>query len=82
MTVRDWLVAQTLNSFGGLRVNLRQLSEEEVLRCLEVEASSQRRQSVTDRLIKRAVRLRELSYARHLKEKFNGTHPVEDPVAR
>lgn len=55
-----------------------ELTENEVLACLEVESASLRRQTVIDRLISRAVRLRELSYAAQLKERFNGTHPESD----
>ena len=50
-----------------------ELTEAEVLAALELEAGSQRRQSVVDRLISRAVRLKEISYSTILKEKYNGT---------
>lgn len=73
MAVRNWIVGQSLASYAGLRKHLRQLTEEEVLACLDVEAASLRRETVIDRLISRAVRLRELSYATHLKEKYRGT---------
>lgn len=81
MSVRRGLVAQALESFQGLAAAINELTEEEVLACLELEAASLRRQSVIDRLISRAVRLRELSYVAYLKEKFHGTHP-EDPHPR
>ena len=71
-----------LKSFAGLTKALDELTEEEVLACLELEAGSRRRQSVLDRLISRAVRLNELSYNLKLKEKFHGTHPLEDHVRR
>lgn len=47
---------------------LPELTEEEVLACLELEAGSQRRQSVTDTLVKQAVRL----YSNRLQENPNG----------
>ena len=78
MSVRRALVAQALESFQGLAAALHELTEEEVLACLEVESASLRRRSMLDRLISRAVRLRELSYAAQLKEKFHGTHPESD----
>lgn len=67
------MVGVALDSFQGLASVINELTEEEVLACLELEAATLRRQSVVDRLISRAVRLRELSYAQHLKERFNGT---------
>jgi hypothetical protein len=73
MSVRRALVAQALESFQGLTAALNELTEDEVLVCLELEAASRRRLSVIDRLISRAARLRELVYVAHLKEKFRGT---------
>lgn len=67
-----------LESFQSLTAALNGLTEEEVLACLELEAASLRRQSVIDRLISRAARLRELSYVAYLKEKFHGTPVLED----
>ena len=71
--VRKFLVNQALASFGALAERLNELTEAEVLAALELEAATNRRQSPIDRLISRAVRLNELNYQRHLKEKFNGT---------
>ena len=73
MSVRKWYVARALESFSGLRETLNELTEDEVIACLELEAGSQRRLSVIDRLISRAVRLQEIRYSSHLKEKFHGT---------
>ena len=78
-SVRQWHISQALDSFQSLQAVLNDLTEAEVIRCLELESASQRRSSVIDRLISRAVRLRELTYAAYLKEKFNGT---QDPHAR
>ena len=78
MSVRSWYVGEALTSFKSLNRFLSELTEEEVLHCLKLEAASLRRQTVIDRLISRAVRLRELFYSRQLKEKFHGTLPIED----
>lgn len=70
MSVRKWYVSEALTSYARLTELLPELTEEEVLACLELEAASTRRESVLDRLISRAVRLNELHYQRQLKEKF------------
>lgn len=79
MATRKNLIREALASFVGLTRALHELTEEEVLACLALEAASQRRQSFIDRLISRAVRINELSYSTRLKEKFHGTHPQQDP---
>jgi hypothetical protein len=76
MSVRRWYIDQALKNFPTLVSVLAELTEEEVLHCLDLEAATLRRRSVIDRLISRAVRLRELSYSRQLKEKFHGTSQV------
>lgn len=65
-------VTQALQSFVALNKVLDSLTEEEVLACLDLEAASQRRESVLNRLISRAVRLNEIKYASQLKEKYHG----------
>ena len=80
MPIRRSYIDLALSSFADLLKTLHELSEEEVLACLELEAGSRRRQSILDRLISRAVRLNELSYNRQLKEKFHGTRPQQDHV--
>jgi hypothetical protein len=82
MSVRKWYLDRALASFASLNQVLSELTEPEVLAALKLEAASLRRQSVIDRLISRAVRIRELAYSRQLKEKFHGTHPVQSPVRR
>ena len=77
MAVRKWHIAQAIGSFACLNSVINELTEEEVLAALELEAASQRRSTTIDRLISRAVRLREISYATALKEKFHGTHPQD-----
>ncbi|NQW82288.1 MAG: hypothetical protein HQ445_14050 [Polaromonas sp.] len=73
MSVRKWYIDQALQSFVRLNEVLSELTEAEVLACLDLEASSTRRLSVIDRLISRAVRLREIEYSNQLKGKYHGT---------
>lgn len=80
MSVRNWYVSESLESFQKLTQYLNELTEEEVIAALELEAASRRRRSIVDRLISRAVRLRELEYVAILKEKYHGTQPVESDV--
>lgn len=80
--VRKWYVGQALKSFTSLIGVLDKLTEKEVMAALALEAATKRRRSIIDRLISRAVRIRELAYSRQLKEKFHGTHPVQSPVRR
>ncbi len=70
MSVRRYYINQALTSMTSLRDTLNELTEEEVLACLKLEAGTLRRRSVLDRLIARAGRLHELRYTRQLKEKF------------
>ena len=63
--------SQALTSFKSLCDTLHELSEDEVLACLKLEAGTLRRPSVLNRLISRAGRLHEIRYTRQLKEKFS-----------
>jgi len=78
MSVRKWYVGQALQSFVELNRILPELTEEEVLACLKLEAATQRRRSVLDRLISRAVRLNEITYNLSLKEKYHGTSILQN----
>jgi len=82
MSVRSWIVAEALSSYGRLNELIQQLTEEEVLACLQLEAGSNRRATVIDRLISRAARLNELRYVTALKEKFHGKAEHQEPVRR
>lgn len=73
MSVRKWYLDQALSSFVRLNEVLNDLTEAEVLACLDLEGASQRRRSVIDRLISRAVRLKEIETNRQLKEKYLGS---------
>lgn len=80
MQVRQWHVTEALSSMRRLHELLDELTEAEVLAALELESGSQRRASIIDRLISRAVRLNELNYSTSLKEKYHGTRKLEDPL--
>lgn len=70
MAIRKWHVAETLKSMAGLIEFLPKLTEEEVLACLDLESQADRRKSIIDRLIARAVRLNELAYVKRLDKKY------------
>lgn len=76
--VSKYKVGQALRSVAGLNSVLNDLTEEEVLACLQLEAATRRRESVLNRLISRAARLNEITYVRQLKEKYHGkSNPVQ-----
>ena len=77
MPVRKFFIGKALTSFISLTRIIGELTEEEVLHCLKLEAGTLRRQSIIDRLISRAGRLHELRYTAILKEKFKW--PVNPP---
>lgn len=76
--IRQWHVQAVLESYQNLGVILPELTEQEVLRALEVEHRTRRRRSMIDRLIARATRLNEITYQLLLKEKY-ATPLVESP---
>ena len=79
MSVRKWQTSRALESYPALAEVINELTEEEVLHCLQLEAGTRRRRSLIDRLISRAVRIKEAEYSRQLKEKFHGTQANSDP---
>ena len=72
MSVRKWYIDQALESFQRLNEVIGELTAEEVTACLDLEAASRRRRSVTDRLISRAVRLNEIEFKSNLEKKYHG----------
>ena len=79
--IRKWYIDQALHSVSRLNGCLFELTEEEVLKCLELESAAARRASIIDRLISRAVRLNELKYSQSLKELYHGnTSNIHNPV--
>lgn len=76
--VSKYKVSAALRSVAGLNELINDLTEAEVLACLQLEAATQRRESVLNRLISRAARLNEITYVRQLKEKYHGkSTPVQ-----
>lgn len=58
-------------SMTGLRSVINDLTLEEVIAALDLEAHSLRRKSHIDRLIARASRLKEVEFATQLREKYH-----------
>jgi len=73
MSVRKWYLNQALESFVRLNEVLNELTQAEVVACLDLEAATRRRRSVIDRLISRAIRLAEVDLSAKLKEQYLGT---------
>lgn len=69
MALRKWQMAQALTSVRVLATVVHEMTEEEVLAALDLESASQRRRSVLERLIKRAIQLK----TQRLQEKYLGT---------
>lgn len=83
MPVRKWFIHEALASFRRLTAVVDQLTAEEVTACLDLEAGSQRRRSVIDRLIARALQLSTLSLSLTLTRKYHGnSHPFQNHVDR
>lgn len=61
--VRAWHISEALTSYRRLNDIVNELTEEEVRQALALEASAQRRKSITHRLNQRLFQLH--------KEKFN-----------
>lgn len=62
---------RALESHAALLTVLNELSMEELVACLDFEAATQRRSSLMDRLMSRAVRLNELEFVEALKARLN-----------
>lgn len=75
---RSWYINQALQSVGRLNAVLNDMTEDEILKCLDLESASARRKSIIDRLISRAVRLNEVKYSQSLKEKYHGNIQSSD----
>lgn len=71
--IRKWHVGQALKSAVLLAELLPQLTEDEVLHCLALEAQSCRRKSLMDSLINRAARFNKQRFVKQLKEKHHVT---------
>lgn len=73
--MRNWRVGKALESFAALNEVLSSLTEDEVFAALETESRALRRPTIIERLIGRAVRLKELAYSKELKEKYMAHTP-------
>jgi len=73
MSVRKWYLNEALVSVRRLAQVVDDLTAAEVTACLDLEAATQRRRSVLDRLILRAIRLNEIAFNQSLQEKYHGT---------
>lgn len=71
---RSWLTRQALESYRALGRVINDLTYEEITACLDLEAASQRRRSVLERLTKRAIVLMSLS----LQEKYLGKNSIQN----
>jgi hypothetical protein len=74
--LRKYQLGLATLSMTGLRSVINDLTLEEVIAALDLEARSLRRKSHIDRLIARASRLQEVEFTRQLKEKY---HAQADP---
>lgn len=72
MPVRKWYLNEALASVRRLAEVIDELTSAEIMACLDLEASTQRRRSVIDRLIAQAVRLDGIQLNKRLQEKYHG----------
>lgn len=72
MPVRKWYLNEALASVRRLAEVIDELTSAEITACLDLEASTQRRRSVIDRLIAQAVRLDGIQLNKRLQEKYHG----------
>lgn len=72
MAIRQLHVTEALVSFRRLCRILHELTLEEVMAALNLETATQRRQSLTGKLIDRAVQLESQTIRKRLQEKSNG----------
>ena len=65
-----WIAQTALLSYMELCAAINELTEQEVLDCLKLEAATQRRRSFMNRLIARAARLSATRVTKELKAKY------------
>lgn len=78
MVSRKWHMSRALESYRVLGTVINELTLVEITDCLDLEAGSQRRRSVIDRLITRAIQLSVLEITNRLQEKYLGKITIED----
>lgn len=79
--MNPWRISKALHSFRSLASVIGEMSEEEVLHVLQVEAGSRRRVAMLDKLIQKAAELNRHSYIRNLKEKYRGSKQKRNSVS-
>ena len=70
-SIRKWYLNEALVSYRRLEAVADDLTLEEVMAALELESATQRRRSLTDKLISRAVRLEGIKIGIALSERFH-----------
>jgi hypothetical protein len=70
MALRQWYVDRALESYASLTEVINDLTEPEVMAALDLEDATQRRRTIVERLMQRAVRLRTLAASKDLKERY------------
>lgn len=71
-SIRKWYLSEALVSYRRLLSVIDELTLAEVTACLDLEAATQRRRSVLDRLITKAIQLNVVSLTQALTEKYHG----------
>lgn len=71
MAVRKWYLSEALVSYRRLLGVIHELTLEEVMAALDLEVATQRRQSLTAKLVDRAVQLESRIILKRLQEKYH-----------
>lgn len=71
--VREWHVKLALESVVALAEVADELTLPEVIYCLNLESTTQRRKSIVRALIRRAGQLKKREYTQQLKEQYDAT---------
>lgn len=80
MFAGSWRTSRALDSYRSLLEVVEELTEEEVYFCLRLEAETQRRKTVLDRLVARAADLNRQTFIATLQEKIHGTPEIRRPL--
>jgi hypothetical protein len=76
--VREWHVKRALESMVALAEVAKDLTLDEVLYCLNLEARTRRRKSILIALVRYAARLNKREYISHLKEVHDVPYAITD----
>lgn len=77
-SINKFNVGRALESAAALNEVLHQLTMEEVMTALGLEAASQRRRTIISTLARRAARLHRRVFIQQLSEKYDAPYIVED----